>query len=61
MIAEVNDRIGFHLNAAKERKRSRAFAEKSRISRDVDFIAKFIIFIALAQLATIAALIVLMF
>jgi hypothetical protein len=61
MIAEVNDRINFYLNNMKERRRSRAFAEQARISRKADSMTRFIIFIALAQLVTIAALIILIF
>jgi hypothetical protein len=58
MISEMDDRIGFYINQAKEKKRSIAFEEQGKIKRKIDFLA-LLVFIMILQLIVIAALIML--
>ena len=59
MLSEIDDRIGFYRNVASQRNHNKIIEKQSRINKNVDFLARFIIFISLAQLAVLLALILL--
>ena len=58
MISEMDDRIGFYTDQAKEKVRSIAFERQTRIKRNTDFLV-LLVFIVILQLIMIAALITL--
>ena len=58
MISEMDDRIGFYTDQAKEKRRSIAFERQTRIKRNTDFLV-LLVFIVILQLIMIAALITL--